>query len=113
MHLGEPVLVAITTFLFVIWALRGAMIWRAQRNYPGHTRWTAAGLLVLAAMCLFNMWPLTSGGLFIAAANSMAVIAPVLYLEGAREFRGIAPRSQFAYAACAVVILAIFYFDYA
>jgi two-component system, cell cycle sensor histidine kinase and response regulator CckA len=113
MHLGEPVLVAITTFLFVIWALRGAMIWRAQRNYPGHSRWTAAGLLMLAAMCLFNMWPLTSGGLFIAAANTMAVIAPILYLEGAREFRGVTPRNRLSYLACAVVIVAVFYFDYA
>jgi PAS domain S-box-containing protein len=109
----SPVLVAITTFLFVIWALRGAMIWRAQRNYPGHSRWTAAGLLILAAMCLFNMWPLTSGGLFIVAANAMAVIAPVLYLEGAREFRGIAPRHWLAWAACTAVIAAVFYFDYA
>ena len=113
MHLGEPTLVAVTTFLFVIWALRGAMIWRVQQNYPGHSRWTAAGLLILAAMCLFNMWPLTSGGLFIVAANTMVVIAPVLYLEGAREFRGLPPRSWFAYAACAVVIAAVFYFDYA
>src|SRR5215469_5147013 len=113
MHLGEPVLVAITTFLFVIWALRGAMIWRAQRNYPGHSRWTAAGLWMLAAMCLFNMWPLTSAGLFIAAANTMAVIAPILYWEGAREFRGIAPRNRLAWAACAAVILAVFFFDYA
>src|SRR5215467_15908169 len=110
MHLGEPVLLAITTLLFVIWALRGAMKWRAQRNYPGHSRWTAAGLLILAAMCLFNMGPLTSGGLFIALANTMAVIAPVLYLEGAREFRGIAPRNGLVWAACAAVIAAIFYF---
>ena len=113
MHLGEPTLVALTTFLFVIWALRGAMIWRVQQNYPGHSRWTAAGLLILAAMCLFNMWPLTSGGLFIAAANTMVVIAPVLYLEGAREFRGLPPRNWIAYAACAAVIAAVFYFDYA
>jgi two-component system, cell cycle sensor histidine kinase and response regulator CckA len=89
------------------------MIWRAQRNYPGHSRWTAAGLFMLAAMCLFNMWPLTSGGLFIALANTMAVIAPVLYLEGAREFRGIAPRNRLVYLACAAVIAAVFYFDYA
>ena len=113
MHLGEPTLVAVTAFLFVIWALRGAMIWRVQRNYPGHSRWTAAGLLILAAMCLFNMWPLTSGGLFIAAANTMVVIAPILYLEGAREFRGLPPRNWLAYAACAAVIAAVFYFDYA
>jgi PAS domain S-box-containing protein len=113
MHLGEPTLVALTTFLFVIWALRGAMIWRVQQNYPGHSRWTAAGLLILAAMCLFNMWPLTSGGLFIAAANTMVVIAPLLYLEGAREFRGLRPRNWLAYAACAAVIAAVFYFDYA
>ena len=113
MHLGEPVLVAITTLLFVIWALRGAMKWRAQRNYPGHSRWTAAGLLILAAMCLFNMWPLTYPGFFIALANTMAVVAPVLYLEGAREFRGIAPRNGLVWAACAAVIAAIFYFNYA
>ncbi len=64
-------------------------------------------------MCLFNMWPLISGGLFIAAANTMVVIAPILYLEGAREFRGLPPRNWFAYAACAAVIAAVFYFDYA
>jgi PAS domain S-box-containing protein len=89
------------------------MKWRAQRNYPGHSRWTAAGLLILGAMCLFNMGPLTSGGLFVALANTMAVVAPVLYLEGAREFRDIVPRTWLPWAACAVVILAIFYFDYA
>jgi two-component system, cell cycle sensor histidine kinase and response regulator CckA len=113
MHVSEPALVAVTAFLFVIWALRGAMIWRVQRNYPGHSRWTGAGLLILAAMCLFNMWPLISGGLFIAAANTMVVIAPILYLEGAREFRGLPPRNWFGYAACAAVIAAVFYFDYA
>ncbi|MGA7239193.1 MAG: PAS domain-containing protein [Bryobacteraceae bacterium] len=113
MHLGEPTLVALTIFLFVIWALRGAMIWRIQQNYPGHSRWTAAGLLILAAMCLFNMWPLTSDGLFIAAANTMVVIAPIFYLEGAREFRGLPPRNWLVYAAGAAVIGAVFYFDYA
>jgi two-component system, cell cycle sensor histidine kinase and response regulator CckA len=112
-HVSEPVLVAVTAFLFVIWAVRGAMFWRVQRNYPGHGRWTVAGLSILAAMCLFNMWPLASGGLFIGAANTMVVIAPILYLEGAREFRGLPPRNWFAYAACAAVIAAIFYFDYA
>jgi two-component system, cell cycle sensor histidine kinase and response regulator CckA len=113
MHLGEPTLVAVTTLLFVIWAVRGAMLWRAQRNYPGHSRWTAAGLLILAALCLFNMWPLTTGGVFTALANTMAVIAPVLYMEGAREFRGFPTSNRYAYWACAVVIVAVFYFDYA
>jgi two-component system, cell cycle sensor histidine kinase and response regulator CckA len=113
MPLGESTLEALTLFLFLIWALRGAMLWRVQRTYPGHSRWTAAGLLILAAMCVFNLWPLTAGSILIAASNTMVVIAPVLYLEGAREFRGLPPRSGLAYAALAIVIAAVFYFDYA
>jgi two-component system cell cycle sensor histidine kinase/response regulator CckA len=112
MHLGEPTLVAVTVLLFVVWALRGAMIWRVQRAYPGHSRWTAAGLLILAAICVFNMWPLTAGGAFVAVANTLVVIAPILYLEGAREFRGLPPRNPVVYAAGAAVIAAVLYFHY-
>jgi signal transduction histidine kinase len=80
--------------------------------YPGYGRWTAATLLVIAGLFLSSLRPLAPDWVSIVAANALIVISTVLYMEGAREFRGLAPRVWFVYPAGAAAIGAVAYFDY-
>jgi hypothetical protein len=78
----------------------------ACRTHPGYRRWAIAGLSLVLSLFFLSLrsvpiWMKTIG------ANTGIVLASILYLEGAREFRGLAPRSWLAYMGGVVAIGAV------
>jgi PAS domain S-box-containing protein len=79
-------------------AVRGA-----RRTHPGHGRWTIASLLLVVALFLLSLRSAPSW-INTMSANALIALASILYLEGAREFRKLAPRSWLAYLGGAVTV---------
>jgi len=83
----------------------------ARRTHPGYRRWAIAGLLLVLSLFLLS---LRSAPAWIntLSANTGIALASILYLEGAREFQGLAPRSWLAYGGGVVAIGAIAFSSY-
>ena len=101
-----------TVFIAVVLSLLGAGIWWPRRTNPGFGRWTAANLLLILSLPLFTLREAEPDWIGVVGANVLLTIASILYLEGARQFRGLRPRVWPAYAAGGLAVLAIVYFDY-
>jgi two-component system cell cycle sensor histidine kinase/response regulator CckA len=101
-----------TTSLGLFFFLLAASIWGTRRAVPGYRRWTAAGLSVVLSLFLLALRGLASDWITIIAANTLLVIVSILYLEGAREFRGLRPRLWMPYAAGAVTIAGLAFYNY-
>ena len=105
-----------TAITLIMWLALGfavlamAIRW-ARRTHPGYRRWTVAGLLLVLSLFLLS---LRSAPAWInrVSANAGIALASILYLEGAREFRGLAPRSWLAYVGGVVAIGAVAFFSY-
>jgi PAS domain S-box-containing protein len=95
-------IISLTLVLAVlVSAIRGI-----RRTYPGHRRWAIAGLLLVLSLLLLSLQsnPIT--------ANAGIVMASILYLEGAREFAGLAPVLWLAYAGGVITGGAVAFFYY-
>src|SRR5215472_12182107 len=105
-----------TAITLIMWLALGfavlamAIRW-ARRTHPGYHRWAVAGLLLVLSLFLLS---LRSAPAWInrVSADAGIAMASILYLEGAREFRGLAPRSWLAYAGGAVAIGALAFYCY-
>jgi PAS domain S-box-containing protein len=87
-------------------------LWWTGRTYPGYSRWTLAGLLFVVTLCLLATRPTAPDWLSMVVANGVGAFGALLYLEGAREFRGLLPHSWFASAGCVVTTAAVALFVY-
>jgi PAS domain S-box-containing protein len=112
-QLDPRTLVIVTVLLGLVFALFATAVWWTRRSCPGYGRWTGAGLLLVVALCLMGLRPFAPDWISIVGANALVVIASILYLEGARQFVGLAPRNWLAYAAGLLAVTAVAYFDYA
>jgi PAS domain S-box-containing protein len=84
---------------------------RTRRTRPGYRRWAVAGLLQVISLILLSLrW--APAWINTISANSGFVISSILYLEGAREFRGRTPRSWLVYAGGLVAVGAVVLFCY-
>ena len=81
-----------------------------RRTQAGYGRWAASLLLLLSLFLL--AWRSGPAWINTVSADTGGVLASILYLEGAWEFRGMAPRSWHAYAGGAVTIGAVAFFLY-
>ena len=113
MRLDPRTLVTVTLLLGLMFGLRSAVIWRTGRAYPGYGRWSIATLLMVLGLCLSSLRPLAPDWISIVIANTLIIISAVLYLEGAREFRGLPPPVWFIYIAGIATVGAVAFFDYA
>jgi hypothetical protein len=71
-----------------------------------------ANLLLMLSFPLLALREIAPDWLSVVGANTVVTIAAILYLEGARQFRGLRPRVWPMYAAGGLAVLAIVYFDY-
>jgi PAS domain S-box-containing protein len=105
---------AVTLFMWL--ALVSAFLLMAMRwirgTHPGHGRWAIAGMLLVLSLFLLSLRSLAPDWISIVSANAGIAIAAILYLEGAREFRSLAPRSGLAYAGGVVAIGAVAFYCY-
>src|SRR5215471_1450102 len=105
-----------TAITLIMWLALGfavlamAIRW-ARRTHPGYGRWTIAGLLLVLSLFLLS---LRSAPAWInrVSANAATALAAILYLEGAREFQGLAPRNWLAYLGGVVAIGAVAFSSY-
>ncbi|HEY7390293.1 MAG TPA: hypothetical protein VH640_17385 [Bryobacteraceae bacterium] len=105
-----------TAITVIMWLTLGftvlamAIRW-ARRTHPGSRRWTVAGLLLVLSLFLLS---LRSAPIWIneVSANAGIALAAILYLEGAREFRGLAPRSGLAHLGGVVATGAVAFSSY-
>ena len=81
----------------------------ARRSHPGYRRWAIAGLLFVLSLVLLSLRS-ASGWVNTVSADAGVAMAFILYLEGAREFRGLLPRNWLAYAGGVVAIGAVAFF---
>jgi hypothetical protein len=112
MRLDPRTAATIGGLLLLVFTVFATAIWWTRRTYPGYSRWTIAGLLLLLSLFLLSLRPNAPAWITIVGANGLLVLAAILYLEGAREFRGLPPRVWLAYASGVVVIGALGFFCY-
>jgi PAS domain S-box-containing protein len=111
MQLNLRVVITLITWLALGLAVLTMAIRWARRTHPGYRRWAIAGLLLVLSLFLLSFRPAPIGVKTISANTGIA-LASILYLEGAREFRGLAPRSWLAYLGGIVAIGAVAFFSY-
>ena len=105
-----------TAITLIMWLSLGCTVlamairW-VRRTHPGHSRWTIAGLLLVLSLFLLSLRT-APAWINSVSANSGIALAAILYLEGAREFRGLAPRSWLAYVGGVMAIGAVAFYGY-
>jgi len=108
----DPRLLSITVLFLLLTSLLCAAIWRVRRTYPGFGRWTSGSLLFVLSLVLLSSRSVAPDWISIIAANTLFVLASILYLEGTRAFRGWQPRLRFLYAVAGFTVMVVAYFDY-
>jgi PAS domain S-box-containing protein len=68
--------------------------------------------VLLLSLILLSLRPIAPDWVSIVSANAVAAMASILYLEGAREFRGLPPRDWRVYGSGVVVISGLAFFLY-
>lgn len=81
-----------TVSIALILSLLGAGIWWPRRTHPGFGRWTVANLLLVLSLPLLALRPIEPRWVSVVGANTLVIVASILYLEGTRQFRGLRPR---------------------
>jgi PAS domain S-box-containing protein len=103
-------LAAIMVLVLGFTLLAVAIRW-IRRTHPGYGRWSIAGLLLVSSALFLSMRSAPSW-INTVSANAGIAMGAILYLEGAREFRGLAPRRWPPYAGGVVAIGALTFFCY-
>jgi PAS domain S-box-containing protein len=112
MWLEPRTVAAIVGSLGLAFTLLTIAVWQMRRRYPGYGRWTIAGPFLLFSLFLSNLRPNAPDWISVVAANAVLALASILCLEGAREFRGLPPRSAFVYTGGAATIGGVAFFLY-
>jgi signal transduction histidine kinase len=104
---------AFFTVFGVVWVLLSTLstaVWWARYPRRGFGRWTLAGLAVLLSFVLASLRTHAPAWVTVVCANNALIVAAMLYVEGAREFRGLPPRRWRDYlgALAAIGVLAFF-----
>jgi hypothetical protein len=112
MQPDQQTLVMGTVFIALVLSLLGAVTRLPRRTNPGFGRWAMANLLLVLSFPLLALRETAPDWLSVVGANTFVTIAAILYLEGARQFRGLRPRVWSTYAAGGLAVLSIVYYDY-
>jgi PAS domain S-box-containing protein len=104
-----------TVILVLVWLAFSALsiaVWWTRRRFSGFGRFAMAGPGILLAGLLLGLHGSAPDWLTVVGANSLFLAASVLYLDGARAFRGLPPVRWPVYAAALVTIGAVTAFTY-
>jgi signal transduction histidine kinase len=112
MFLDIRTLAAVAVFATISLSALGLLLYGTRPTYPGFGRWTAGNLFMAISFLLFAFRGIAPGFFTILAANSCAIFAAILFLEGLREFRGGKPQFWPVYVGAALTILTIAYFEF-
>ena len=112
MLLDIRTLAAVAVFTTILLGALGLLLFATRRTYPGFGRWTLANLFTAVSLLLLTLRGIAPGFLTILAANAIGIFAAILFLEGIREFRGLPPIFWPVYAAGALTILILAWFEF-
>jgi signal transduction histidine kinase len=112
MQLDPRTLLAIVAFLLLLNAGIGVGICWLRRDYSWLMRWIAGDVLFGLALLLLMLRGYVPDWMSVSVANLAIIIASILYLEGARSFRGLKAGVPLVYTAAGLTILATTYFQY-
>jgi signal transduction histidine kinase len=98
--------------LWLAFSALSVAVWWTRRTYQGFGRFAMAGPGTLIATLLLGLRGTAPDWLTVLCANGVFMLASVLYLEGARTFRDLRPRSWSVYAGALVTIGAVAVFTY-
>ena len=104
----------VTTFV-VMWSLLSMLsttVWWTRRRYPGFGQWTLAGPVLLLSLYLLGLRPNAPEWVSMVCANAVLALASILFLEGARNFRGHPHRRWPVYVGGLAVIGILCFFIY-
>jgi PAS domain S-box-containing protein len=82
-----------------------------RRTRASYGRWAFAGVLLVLSFFLLG-WRSAPAWVNTVSADAGLALASILYLEGVREFQGMAARSWLAYAGGALAIGVVAFFLY-
>lgn len=112
LQMAPRALVTVTIALSLLFILLVVVIWWTRRSFPGYSRWTVAGALLVVALCLLGLRPFAPDWVSTVGGNTLIVISSILYLEGSRQLLGLHPRNWLAYGAGGVAVFGVAYFEY-
>lgn len=110
MQLDPRTVVTTLAVMALVFTGLATAVWWTRRTYPGYGRWTIAGPLLVLSLFLMSLRPTAPGWISILGANAVIAFASILYVEGAREFRGLPPRRGLLYAGSVVAVGAVAFF---
>jgi PAS domain S-box-containing protein len=87
-------------------------VWWTRYRHRGFGRWTIAALAFLLSFLLASLRSRAPEWVTVVFANNAVVASAILYLEGAREFRGLSPGRWFDYLGGLATIGALAFFVY-
>src|SRR5262245_13294088 len=90
--------------MWLAFAMFSTALWWKRRKYPGFGRWALGGPALMLSLFLANLRPAAPNWLTMVVANTVLAGAAILYLDGAREFRGL-PRVRWPLYAGGVLTL--------
>src|SRR5262245_10092 len=110
----DPRTAAVT--LAIVWLAISALsaaAWWTRRRYSGFGRFAAAGPGTVLALLLLSLRSTAPAWVSVLCANGLLAWASVLYLEGARAFRGLPPRLRHVSTGGLATIVVVAFFTYA
>jgi len=112
MRLDLRIAVTLLMWLAVASSFLAMAVRWIRRTHRGYGRWAVACLLLVLSLFLLSFRRVAPDWISIVSANTGIAIAAILYLEGARQFRSLVPRSRLAYAGGAVAIGGVAFYCY-
>ncbi len=112
MTLDTRSLAVVAACVTLVIALLQLFAWRRENAFPGSVRWKLGNLCVAASLILSVGRDYIPDWVSIVLANAFAAAAPILWLEGTREFRAMRPRVTAAYVSGGIVLLGCVVFTY-
>jgi PAS domain S-box-containing protein len=109
----DPRTAAVT--LAIVWLAVSALsvaAWWTRRRYDGFGRFTAAGPGFALALLLLSLRHAAPDWVSVLCANGLLLWASVLYLEGARAFRGLPPHRWSVSAGGLATMIVVAFFTY-
>ena len=88
MRVDPRTVLALVGVLGLLFTGLATILWWTRRTYPGFGSWAIAGVLAMLSLYLIFRGPSTPDLISRMGANATLVVATVLYIDGARRFRG-------------------------
>jgi hypothetical protein len=109
-ELDTRTLVVVATVVALVPSIIGALVWQSRRTYPG--RWALGNILSSFALLFLSLRGRIPDEISIVLANTLAIGAGIVFLQGIRRFRGLPIRWWPECLLGAAAVTGLIYFRY-